>query len=175
MAMSDQSQQSAIDVHLRFFPLAFILYLCKPRAHVDGGQPILLPWGVRRIPVAPGRHELRAYVPYLFFRFMGDARVLVDVGPGQVVQATWSAPWLAFLPGSWKLGPAVAGNLAPVAGAAMPVAMVATPQSVGAATAVTQPAAWHPDPAGRHQLRYWDGQTWTVHVSDNGVTGTDPI
>ncbi|MBJ7363224.1 MAG: DUF2510 domain-containing protein, partial [Ilumatobacteraceae bacterium] len=23
------------------------------------------------------------------------------------------------------------------------------------------PAAWHPDPTGRHQLRYWDGQDWT--------------
>jgi uncharacterized protein YxjI len=36
-------------------------------------------------------------------------------------------------------------------------------------------AAWHPDPTGRHQLRYWDGSTWTSHVSDNGVAGTDPV
>ncbi len=37
------------------------------------------------------------------------------------------------------------------------------------------PANWHPDPMGRHQLRYWDGAVWTDHVSDNGVTGTDPL
>ena len=37
------------------------------------------------------------------------------------------------------------------------------------------PAAWHPDPMGRHQLRYWDGKAWTDHVSDNGVQGTDPL
>lgn len=37
------------------------------------------------------------------------------------------------------------------------------------------PAAWHPDPMGRHQLRYWDGAAWTSHVSDNGVQGTDPV
>ncbi|NNE73702.1 MAG: DUF2510 domain-containing protein [Acidimicrobiales bacterium] len=25
-------------------------------------------------------------------------------------------------------------------------------------------ANWHPDPYGRHQLRYWDGTTWTRQV-----------
>jgi uncharacterized protein YxjI len=39
----------------------------------------------------------------------------------------------------------------------------------------TTPAAWHPDPTGRHQLRYWDGAQWTDHVSNNGVTGSDPV
>ena len=37
------------------------------------------------------------------------------------------------------------------------------------------PAAWHPDPMGRHQLRYWDGKIWTEHVSNNGVQATDPL
>jgi uncharacterized protein YxjI len=37
------------------------------------------------------------------------------------------------------------------------------------------PANWHPDPMGRHQLRYWDGRTWTDHVSDNGAQSTDPL
>ena len=36
-------------------------------------------------------------------------------------------------------------------------------------------AAWHPDPMGRHQLRYWDGQAWTEHVSTNGVQTVDPL
>jgi uncharacterized protein YxjI len=39
----------------------------------------------------------------------------------------------------------------------------------------TTPANWYPDPGGRHELRYWDGARWTDHVSDNGVTGTDPL
>ena len=39
----------------------------------------------------------------------------------------------------------------------------------------TTPANWHPDPMGRHELRYWDGNVWTDHVSNQGVTGTDPI
>lgn len=37
------------------------------------------------------------------------------------------------------------------------------------------PANWHPDPTGRHELRYWDGTAWTDHVSDRGITGTDPV
>ena len=34
---------------------------------------------------------------------------------------------------------------------------------------------WNPDPTGRHEYRYWDGGRWTDDVSDNGVTGADPV
>jgi len=37
------------------------------------------------------------------------------------------------------------------------------------------PAGWHADPTGRHQLRYWDGSTWTDHVTDNGHQQQDPL
>ncbi len=36
------------------------------------------------------------------------------------------------------------------------------------------PAAWYPDPEERHELRYWDGRSWTTHVSDAGITSQDP-
>lgn len=36
-------------------------------------------------------------------------------------------------------------------------------------------AAWHPDPTGRHELRYWDGAQWTEHVSDGGVQSVAPL
>ena len=36
------------------------------------------------------------------------------------------------------------------------------------------PAGWYPDPFGRHELRYFDGATWTEHVSSHGRAGTDP-
>ena len=39
----------------------------------------------------------------------------------------------------------------------------------------TTPANWYPDPTGRHQLRYWDGNAWTDHVSNNGAQGSDPV
>lgn len=34
---------------------------------------------------------------------------------------------------------------------------------------------WWPDPTGRHQHRFHDGQVWTDYVADNGVTGNDPL
>jgi hypothetical protein len=35
------------------------------------------------------------------------------------------------------------------------------------------PAGWYADPAGRFDLRYWDGGTWTEHVSRAGQQFTD--
>ena len=32
---------------------------------------------------------------------------------------------------------------------------------------------WYPDPSGRFQYRYYDGDTWTEHVSTDRVQGTD--
>jgi len=34
--------------------------------------------------------------------------------------------------------------------------------------------SWFPDPHGRHELRWWDGTTWTTNVSDGEVATTDP-
>jgi hypothetical protein len=40
---------------------------------------------------------------------------------------------------------------------------------------VDAPAAdWYPDPSGRFQFRYWDGEAWTGHVSTDGKTDWDP-
>ncbi|HUY86363.1 MAG TPA: DUF2510 domain-containing protein [Acidimicrobiales bacterium] len=34
-------------------------------------------------------------------------------------------------------------------------------------------AAWYADPYGRHELRYFDGSSWTVHVANAGVATLD--
>jgi len=39
----------------------------------------------------------------------------------------------------------------------------------------SHPANWYPDPTQRHELRYWDGTVWSDHVSDQGITGSDPV
>jgi hypothetical protein len=36
-------------------------------------------------------------------------------------------------------------------------------------------AAWHPDPTGRFQHRYWNGVQWTDLVANDGVQGRDPL
>ncbi len=43
------------------------------------------------------------------------------------------------------------------------------------AVGAPQPPNWYPDPAGRHQMRFWDGTTWSSHVSDNGIQSEDPL
>jgi hypothetical protein len=212
---------AGIRVITKFFPLAFLLFFCSTRIHLDGGPPVPRKWGETDIPVYPGRHQVRCYFPYLFYRAVGDSSIVVDVAPGQLVTVQWKAPWLVFLKGKWSVlgvqplgGPAVApavgptvdpSGYAPVAAqagyapaaapqpgyaaaepvapqpvaaqpvAAQPVAAQPVATEPVAAQAVQQPAAWHPDPTGRHQLRYWDGSIWTPHVADNGVSATDPL
>ena len=39
---------------------------------------------------------------------------------------------------------------------------------------MTNPS-WQADPSGRHELRWWDGQRWTDHVNDHGLTSADPL
>ena len=34
---------------------------------------------------------------------------------------------------------------------------------------------WHPDPAGRHESRYFDGVAWTANVNDGKIAGIDPL
>src|SRR4051812_16316619 len=63
------------------------------------------------------------------------------------------------------------------AAAAAPAAVAAAPAPAAApdpAPAPAVPAGWYADPAGRFELRYWDGTTWTEHVSRSGQQFTDP-
>ncbi len=59
--------------------------------------------------------------------------------------------------------------------AAVVALVVLLVRSTARKTSGQGPGAWHPDPSGRHQLRYWDGQRWTDHVSDGGRSGVDPL
>jgi uncharacterized protein YxjI len=40
---------------------------------------------------------------------------------------------------------------------------------------MSPPANWYRDPMGRHEFRYWDGTTWTDHVSNGGQASVDPV
>lgn len=41
--------------------------------------------------------------------------------------------------------------------------------------AAATPGGWHPDPYGRHSMRYWNGAAWTAFVSDGGQSFEDPL
>jgi hypothetical protein len=49
-----------------------------------------------------------------------------------------------------------------------------TPTQPAQPTTPAVPAGWYHDPAGRYELRYWDGSAWTEHVSRAGQQYTDP-
>lgn len=52
---------------------------------------------------------------------------------------------------------------------------ISDPGEQPVAASVTLPvAAWHPDPYGRFDHRWWDGATWTAEVSRDGVALIDP-
>jgi Protein of unknown function (DUF2510) len=78
--------------------------------------------------------------------------------------------------------PTTPGTEAVAAGAATPASAAAAATPAAAAAAATPaaaaapavPAGWYADPAGRFELRYWDGSTWTEHVSRAGQQFTDP-
>jgi hypothetical protein len=73
--------------------------------------------------------------------------------------------------------PAADASFPPVAAEPAP-ATESTPEPAAEpavqATASAAPAGWYADPSGRYELRYWDGGTWTEHVSRAGQQYTDP-
>jgi uncharacterized protein YxjI len=52
--------------------------------------------------------------------------------------------------------------------------MSQTSYQAGAGAPGQHPAGWYPDPFGRHESRYWDGQRWTEHVASHGRQAVDP-
>jgi hypothetical protein len=102
---------------------------------------------------------------------------------GEVI-AVVPAPEPVSEPAGWAVAPepTPAEPAAPVAAEPIPVideqtsdVPPAEPQPVvAAAPSPAVPAGWYADPAGRFELRYWDGGTWTEHVSRAGQQFTDP-
>jgi hypothetical protein len=144
-----------LEIKAGFFPLAFILFFCTPHFSINGSPPIRGKWGDNLIPVEPGRHQITMWYPYAFIKQASKATLVVDVAQGQVAQLTYRPHilYIVFFPGRLK--------------------QVGV-RAIQAQAQAAQPSGWHPDPAGRHELRYWDGSGWTDDVSDSGVAAKDP-
>ncbi|HEX3461050.1 MAG TPA: DUF2510 domain-containing protein [Acidimicrobiales bacterium] len=55
-----------------------------------------------------------------------------------------------------------------------PIPATAT-QVIPPPPAASAPPSWHPDPSGRFDFRYWDGEQWTEYVSKDGESSQDPF
>jgi Protein of unknown function (DUF2510) len=138
----------------RFFVLAFLLHLFPPSASIDGGPAFKIRWGDNHLPgLPPGHHRIRVWFRYLFFGDCGIADAVIEVPPDGMYLEYKAPTWFVFSKGKF---PSLAVHAAPAAAA----------PSAG---------AWHPDPTGRAEQRYWDGQAWTGHVVRGGQQAWDPL
>ncbi|MEY2421864.1 MAG: hypothetical protein QOI95_1931 [Acidimicrobiaceae bacterium] len=155
-----QQPQAGLEIKASFSILFFMLYLFPPKISIDGSQAMPGKWGDNLIPMSPGRHMVSFWWPLYWIIPANRAQVVVDIAPGQVAQLQYKPRWFWFLEGKMQqvgVRPMLAGGQAQI------------PQGGD------QPAGWHPDPAGRHEMRYWSGAAWTDDVSDAGVSTKDPM
>lgn len=66
------------------------------------------------------------------------------------------------------------GDSSPAMAAPPPPPVAAPPPPPPPVPTPSVPAGWNPDPRGRYELRYWDGQQWTNHVATGGGQTIDP-
>jgi hypothetical protein len=112
-------------------------------------------------------------LPYAWYPFTVRTRLVVMLVPLIAVGSTialfiWIAQQRSSMAGVNVLllpclGPIVAAIAIPLDWHLLP-----RPRPIPA-------SGWYPDPARRHQYRYWDGTRWSQHVSDDGVGGTDSM
>ena len=88
------------------------------------------------------------------------------------VTAQVATPAVASTPATSATWSSTTASSAPVS-----TPVVTSPVNTSVASSVgdaAAPADWYPDPAGRFELRYWNGSAWTEHVSRNGQQSIDP-
>ena len=88
------------------------------------------------------------------------------------VTAQESTPSVVSTPATSATWSSTTASSAPVS-----TPVVTSPVNTSVASSVgdaAAPANWYPDPAGRFELRYWNGSAWTEHVSRNGQQSIDP-
>jgi hypothetical protein len=139
---------------------------------VDGGESI----------------PIRPYGSSLSYNFAGRSGRAVGTfqieRPGRFVLQVEGAP--QAVPASAVVGPSISGDILRTLILTVPGPLVlffggvtlAVVVAVRRSRAPPRPApagAWFADPSRRHQLRYWNGQSWTEHVSDGGTQSVDAL
>jgi hypothetical protein len=103
--MSDSpvdSNQAGVWINLRFFPLAFFLFMCTPQVEVDGALR-RLPWGRHFVPVGPGAHTLRVWFAYFGMRQCGLSSIELRLASGEFAHVDYFMPPWMYARGSLRL------------------------------------------------------------------------
>ncbi len=94
----------------------------------------------------------------------------------EIVQIAYDgSSWFhAFIrhPGQVAVAPSAASMSGPqTSSVAEPI--VESVRDGSASPSANVPANWYKDPSSRYELRYWNGTSWTEHVSTAGKQSTD--
>jgi Protein of unknown function (DUF2510) len=149
---NEDKPAGVISLQTRFWAMAFLLLFSRTRVELDG-QRHVLPWGELRVPVVAGWHQLRVSFRYLWLE-CGTAVKDFEVRGGHIVELTYRAPWLVFLPGKLRLS----REDRPLVAQEMPSALA------GSAPPLGSRSGWHSDPSDGRQRRWWDGERWTPAI-----------
>ena len=107
-----------------------------------------------------------AFVESAFVESAVDAAPEPDLAP-TIPTVSVSSP--VDEPAGWAIEPEAVSDTVSTG-----VAEVSADAGQPAAAAGAAPAGWYSDPSSRFELRYWDGNQWTEHVSRAGQQYTDP-
>ena len=107
-----------------------------------------------------------AFVESAFVESAVDAAPEPDLAP-TIPTVSVSSP--VDEPAGWAIEPEAVSDTV-----SSGVAEVSADAGQPAAAAGAAPAGWYSDPSSRFELRYWDGNQWTEHVSRAGQQYTDP-
>lgn len=97
--MYGASTNGALELHLTYNPLQFILAACTPVIEIDGYRQTR-PWGRHVVELAAGNHYLRVWFPYLFMDASGLAATQLPIHPAHVTVVRYEAPFFVTSSGS---------------------------------------------------------------------------
>ncbi len=184
---------AAVDIRPTHSAMAFTAGAAPIRATVGQQGPFQLSWNqTLRVPVPAGDVVVVVWSGWVTKKFMGTSHARLHIPAGHLVGLEWKMPQTVWGKGKMEvvdtgrpvgLAAVTQAEVPPdpgaeAVGAGHPTwSLDAVPLDEAAAAAAAAPAgaAWHPDPAGRHPYRWWDGTQWTDSVSDGTTTLTDPL
>jgi hypothetical protein len=124
-------------------------------------------WDV--VSIVPAGSEITAFLR----RESSDTSSPASATAGYGASTTTSEAAGASEPAGWGTAPESSTTTAATS-VGSTAATAPTQVATSPPTTPTVPPGWYTDPAGRYELRYWDGSAWTEHVSRAGQQYRDP-